>query len=286
MDDDVTRFTAIKGIGKRTDTRLHDAGVETWQSLAEVLMALSTIREATSERLGDMGRQAAKRASRTRDGATTEARDVERPQGFVVEITFDPSGGALRSSVTDVRAGRATQWAGWEPASLISFIEEQTGLDGSPATASARPARAVRNRRPAAPRPRPAAKTATRAERAKQLVPPVEPPNSTTVGLGRTIGGRPRTVAVVVELGAPGAAPPSSSGPPVTELDATLGLRALGQTAVQDLARTSAATTEPELTLEFPGVEIPAGVHNLVVELVVRGRTGGAAPTVRDVRVA
>ena len=166
MDDDVTRFTAIKGIGKRTDARLHEAGVATWHSLAEVLMALSTIREASSERLGDMGRQAAKRASRTRDGATTEARDVERPHGFVVEITFDPSGGALRSSVTDVRAGRGQQWAGWEPASLISFIEQRTGLDGSPATAPARPARAVRSRRPAAQRPRPAAKRAKRAERA------------------------------------------------------------------------------------------------------------------------
>ena len=108
----------------------------------------------------------------------------------------------------------------------------------------------------------------------------------TTVGLGRTIGGRPRTVEVVVELGAPGAAPPSSSGPPVTELDATLGLRVLGQTAVHDLAWTSAATTEPELTLEFPSVDIPAGIHNLVVGLVVRGRAGGAAPTIRDVRVA
>ena len=130
-------------------------------------MALSTIREASSERLGDMGRQAAKRASRTRDGATTEARDVERPHGFVVEITFDPSGGALRSSVTDVRAGRGQQWVGWEPASLINFIEQRTGLDRSPATAPARPARAVRSRRPAAQRPRPAAKQAKRAERAK-----------------------------------------------------------------------------------------------------------------------
>jgi len=286
MDDDVTRFTAIKGIGKRTDTRLHEAGVATWHSLAEVLMALSTIREASSERLGDMGRQAAKRASRTRDGATTETRDVERPHGFVVEITFDLSGGALRSSVNDVRAGRATQWAGWEPAALISFIEEQTGLDGSPTTATARPERAVRTRRAAAPRPRRAATTPSRAERAKQLVPPVVPASSTTVALGRTIGGRSRTVEVVVELGPPGAAPASSSGPPVTELDATLGLRALGQTAVQDLARTSTATTEPELTLEFPSVDIPAGVHNLVVELAVRGRAGGAPPTVRDVRVA
>src|SRR6187397_2910661 len=100
MDDDVTRFTAIKGIGKRTDARLHEAGVATWHSLAEVLMALSTIREASSERLGEMGRQAAKRASRSREGSATDARDVERAHGFVVEITFDPSGSALRSSVT------------------------------------------------------------------------------------------------------------------------------------------------------------------------------------------
>jgi hypothetical protein len=294
MDDDVTRFTAIKGIGKRTDARLHDAGVETWHSLAEVLMALSTIREASSERLGDMGRQAAKRASRTRDGATTEARDVERPHGFVLEITFDPSGGALRSSVSDVRAGRGQQWAGWEPASLIRYIEQRTGLDRSPATTPARPTRAVRRRRPAVQQPRPAAKRTQRAgpagrpaaKRAKRAGQPVESPTSTTIGLGRTIGGRPRTVEIVVELGTPGAAPPSSSGPPVIELDATLGLRALGQTAVQDLARTSAATTEPELTLEFPSVDIPAGIHNLVVELAVRGRAEGAAPTVRDVRVA
>ena len=283
MDDDVTRFTAIKGIGKRTDVRLHEAGVETWHSLAEVLMALSTIREASSERLGDMGRQAAKRASRTRDGAAKEARDVERPNGFVLEITFDPSGAALRSSVSDVRAGRRQQWAGWEPASLIRYIEQRTGLDGPPATTSARPARAVRTRRPAAQQPRPAATRAVRARRARR---PVEPPTSTTVGIGRTIGGRQRTIEIVVELRAPGAAPPSSSGPPAIELDATLGLRALGQAAVQDLARASATTTEPELTLEFPSVNIPAGIHNLEVELAVRGPAEGAAPTVRDVRVA
>ena len=139
MDDDVTRFTAIKGIGKRTDARLHEAGVETWHSLAEVLMALSTIREASSERLGDMGRQAAKRASRTRDGAATEARDVERPNGFVLEITFDPSGGALRSSVTDVRAERGSNGpAGSRPRSSA------TSSSGPGWMARRRPHRLVR----------------------------------------------------------------------------------------------------------------------------------------------
>ena len=191
MDDDVTRFTAIKGIGKRTDARLHEAGVDTWHSLAEVLMALSTIREASSERLGDMGRQAAKRASRTRDGATTEARDVERPHGFVVEITFDPSGGALRSSVTDVRAGRGQQWAGWEPASLISFIEQRTGLDGSPATAPARPARAVRSRRPAAQRPRPAAKRTPNEPNGRDRLNGLDEPNEPS-GLHGRSSHRPR----------------------------------------------------------------------------------------------
>jgi len=63
------------------------------------------------------------------------------------------------------------------------------------------------------------------------------------------------------------------------------GLRALGQTAVQDLARTSAATTEPELTLEFPNVDIPPGIHNLVVDLVVTSAKD-SAPIIRDVRVA
>ena len=39
MNGDLIRFTAIRGIGKRTDARLHEAGVTTWHSLAEVLMA-------------------------------------------------------------------------------------------------------------------------------------------------------------------------------------------------------------------------------------------------------
>jgi hypothetical protein len=291
MNDDLVRFTAIKGIGKRTDARLHEAGVATWHSLAEVLMALSTIREATSERLGEMGRQAAKRASRSPERAAAEARDVERPHGFVVEITFGPSGAALRSSVTDVRAEREQQWAGWEPASLISFIEQRTGLDRPTVTAPVPSARPIRSRRPAG---RPAAAAAERPTRSRHPgrrdKPAAERPAgqgaSTTFGLGRTIGGRRRTVEVVVGLDDTGAATPSGADQAVTELDATLGLRALGQTSVKDLARTSAATTQPELTLEFPSVDIPPGVHNLVVDLVVKSAAGASAPTIRDVRVA
>jgi hypothetical protein len=90
----------------------------------------------------------------------------------------------------------------------------------------------------------------------------------------------------VVGLDDTGAATPSGADQAVTELDATLGLRALGQTSVKDLARTSAATTQPELTLEFPSVDIPPGVHNLVVDLVVKSAAGASAPTIRDVRVA
>jgi hypothetical protein len=291
MNDDLARFTAIRGIGKRTDARLHEAGVATWHSLAEVLIALSTIREASSERLGEMGRQAAKRASRNPQRAATEARDVERPHGFVVEITFDQSGAALRSSVTDVRAEREQQWAGWEPASLIGFIEQQTGLDRPTATAPVPPARPTRSRRPAGRRAAAAAERPTRSRRpGRRGTPPAErpaeQPASSTFGLGRTIGGRRRTVEVVVGFDDTGAALPSSGDQPVTELDATLGLRALGQSTVKDLARTSAATTQPELTLEFPSVDIPPGIHNLVVDLVVKRAAGGAAPIVRDVRVA
>jgi hypothetical protein len=291
MNDDLIRFTAIRGIGKRTDARLHEAGVATWHSLAEVLMALSTIREASSERLSEMGRQAAKRASRSREGSATDARDVERAHGFVVEITFDPSGSALRSSVTDVRAERDQQWAGWEPASLISFIEQQTELDRPAATAPVPSTRPTRKQRPARPRAERAAGHRTRSRRPSErraepaAERPAEHPASTTFGLGRTIGGRRRTVEVVVGLNDTGAALTSSADQPVIELDATLGLRALGQTAVQDLARTSAATTEPELTLEFPNVDIPPGIHNLVVDLVVTSAKD-SAPIIRDVRVA
>jgi hypothetical protein len=271
MYDDEVRFTAIKGIGKRADSRLHEAGVATWQSLADVLAAMSTIREASSERLGEMGRQAAKRASRSRAAATTEARDVERPYGFVVEITFDPTGHALRSSVTDVRAERDQQWAGWEPASLLRFIEHQTGLDAPrPRVTTRAPARkrTTGRRRPAARPVVPSADAATEL-----------PPS--TVTLGRTIGGGRRTVDFVVELAKTGKKRAS-----VRTLDAQLGLRALGQSSVKELARTSATTAERELTLEFAGVDIPPGVHNLVVELLVDGQVDGTPPTVRDVRVA
>jgi len=288
MNDEQIRFTAIRGIGKRTDARLHEAGVATWHSLAEVLLALSTIREASSERLGEMGRQAAKRASRSQERAAAEARDVERPHGFVVEITFDPSGAALRSSVTDVRAEREEHWAGWEPASLINFIEQQTGLDRPPATAPVPTARPSRSKRPARRRTEPAVDPSIQRRRRlgrRRADPSAEQPASTTFGLGRTIGGQRRTVEVVVGLSDTGS-PPSSADQPVTELDATLGLRALGQTSVHDLARTSAATTDPELTLEFPSLDIPPGIHNLVVDLVVKGAAGGSAPTIRDVRVA
>jgi len=284
MHDDEVRFTAIKGIGKRADTRLHAAGVATWQSLADVLAAMSTIREASSERLEEMGRQAAKRASRGRATAGTEDRDVERPCGFVVEITFDPSGHALRSSVTDVRAEREEHWAAWEPASLIAFIEQQTGLDAT--RARPRTARPVSTRSRSTGRRRPATRSAVPAEPAVPAAPTAKAtaggPSSTTVALGRTVGGGRRTVDFVVEL--PKVGKPKRAT--ARRLDAQLGLRALGQTAVHELARTSATTAERELTLEFAGVDIPTGVHNLVVELLVEGQADDVPPTVREVRVA
>ena len=149
MDDDVTRFTAIKGIGKRTDARLHEAGVATWHSLAEVLMALSTIREASSERLGDMGRQAASgppapETVRPRRHVTSRGRTASSSRSPSTPLEEHRPERHRRSS------GAGAAMGGWEPAFLISFIEQRTGLDGSPPTAPARPARAVRSRRPAA----------------------------------------------------------------------------------------------------------------------------------------
>jgi hypothetical protein len=245
MSDDTIRFTAIKGIGKRTDARLHEAGVDTWHSLAEVLTALSTVKEVSSERLRAMGEQASRRASRTRAGA--DAPDVERAHRFVVEITLDTSGTALRSSVTDVRAECEQHWSGWEPTSVIAFVEGAAGVTVRD-TASAAPALVA-------------------------VASPVP-----TLDLGRVIGGRRRSVEVVVGL--------DGSGDRATHCTGSLAVRRLGDASAQVVARSSAATTGPELTLRFPDVEIPAGVHHLALQLDIRGRSAGLMPELRDLCVA
>jgi hypothetical protein len=208
------------------------------------------VKEVSSERLRAMGEQASRRASRTRVGAGVDAPDVERTHRFVVEITLDTSGTALRSSVTDVRAECEQHSSGWEPAAVIAFVEGAAGVQARRPASASTPAATLAATTPAVP----------------------------VLDLGRVIGGRRCSVEVVLGLDGP--------GEPATHCTGSLAVRRLGDTSTQVVARSAAATTGQELTLRFPDVELPAGVHHLALQLDVRGRSAGLPPELRDLRVA
>ena len=128
MDDIVTEFRTIDGIGEAIERRLHAAGVESWRQLAQITVALAAVRDVSSRR--HIAKEAERRADATEDA---ESHPSEHTESFVVRVHLRDAEGVLRTHATDTPTGEEQRWQGWAPAELGDFIASHAGIAGSAA---------------------------------------------------------------------------------------------------------------------------------------------------------
>jgi hypothetical protein len=81
MTELLANFRELRGIGPATESRLHEAGVYTWQALSHVLSALASVRGGVEELRADLAELTARRA----DDALEV--DSERAEAFVLRLS-------------------------------------------------------------------------------------------------------------------------------------------------------------------------------------------------------
>lgn len=250
MSESLASFRDLKGIGPATEARLHEAGVYTWEALGAAALALAAVRGN-----GDTLREVADlvAAQRTEAGGQAAPRlpGGERLEAFVLRMSMAADGEPRRCTVTHVRTVADQAWAGWAPAELARFIEEHSGLRTRPAREPSRDGRRV---------------SPPRHRRASASPQPPSRDHIVILDAGKAIGGTSRDIDLVVtntrEAGAD------------FDYRATLAARRLGagDTGENWTTLASQAGTghpERELTLRFPAVQIPAGIHRLQLRLEV-----------------
>jgi hypothetical protein len=243
MSDTLANFRELTGIGPATEAKLHEAGVYTWTALAEVLHALIKIRGITAYKLKALSEQAAHLAADP--GATTAPGppNAERSEAFILRLSVQKGGRPTRSTVTHVRSRTENPSSGWSPREVIEFIEEQAGLtDG------------------AGPAP---------SQDADELAPGRAASDDHVVAIdaGKALGGRPRTVDLVVST-----VGMSDVGEFVYR--ATLTSRPFGATPgevswVTLGQRTGNGDPHDDLPLRFDDVHLAPGVHRLRLDMAL-----------------
>lgn len=63
MSDTLASFRELKGIGPAIEAKLHEAGVHTWEALAEIVNALGNVRGSTGDTLRELSESIAARAA-------------------------------------------------------------------------------------------------------------------------------------------------------------------------------------------------------------------------------
>ena len=246
MSDSLARFRDLRGVGPATEARLHEAGVFTWEALAEVLDALAAVRSSSGDALRDLSDQVAARASAA-GAAAPSAPDGERSEAFIIRMSLTTDGRPTRSTVTHVRTQNEKPLAGWPPGEVVRFIEAQSGVAVGPASAATEDA--------GLPAP-PAAPAATRD-------------HVLILDAGKAVGGAARNIELVVSTD-------QAADLGEFEYRATLAGRAYGQppeagSSWTTLAsRTGRASPPNRLPLRFEAVQLPRGVQRLRLEMALR----------------
>jgi hypothetical protein len=267
MSESLARFRELKGIGPATEARLHEAGLYTWESFAEVLSVLAMASRGGGT-LRELSHDVTARALEAGGDPAPRPPKGERSEAFVVRLALGRGGRPLRSTVTSVRTQAEQPWAGWDPAAAVQFIEEQAGVAAGPARA-----RRLRTGDPGPQREAadPAAEPQTQQAVAKDdSPPPVATPAPTRdhvviLDAGKAIGGAPRELTLAVST-----AGMEEEGE--FAYRARLSGRALGRGAGwQTLADDRGVGHPPQtLPLRFAAAALPPGVHRLRLELALR----------------
>ena len=121
-------FRRIPGIGPALERRLHDAGILTYQDLAdrtpeEIAAALANVTGVSAERIAgqDWIGQARQLA-----GPPPEASDPsQRYASFHVEFLLDPDLGVRRTKVHDHQTDTDDAWPGWDEDRLLTLLRDR-----------------------------------------------------------------------------------------------------------------------------------------------------------------
>jgi hypothetical protein len=241
MNQTLASFRDLKGIGPATEARLHESGIYTWEALAVAATALASVR-GEGETLRDVANGVAARRGEAGGEATgPRLPDGERLEAFVLRIALAADGEPQRSEVTHVRTMAEETWVGWNPGQASAFIEKHGGL--RPVKGSSRPQSVASS---------------------DQVV---------ILDAGKAIGGVSRDIDLVItNTRAAGGA----FGYRATLSAHRLGSNGEGWVAVG--ARTGTGSSERDVAVGFPGVQLPAGIHTLQLRFELQLPTATSSP--------
>jgi hypothetical protein len=253
MGESLASFRDLKGIGPATEARLYEAGIYTWEALGAAASALAAVR-GNGDTLHEVANLVA--AQRTQAGGQVALRlpGGERLEAFVLRMTLAADGEPRRCTVTHVRTVAEQAWAGWTPAELARFIEEHSGLQIKPSPAEQPSHHSGRVSPPS--QHRRASASPQRRSRDHRVV----------LDAGKAIGGASRDIDLVV----------TNTRAAGADFDyrATLAARRLGASDTGESWTSMASDTGTghpgrELSLRFPEVQLPTGIHRLQLLLEV-----------------
>jgi len=132
-----TDLKEVRGIGRKVDARLKEAGITDLGQLA-----LTPVKELAAILVGVPGRFDADRILRENwlgqaaELAANSAGQAERVEtaapvrhNFTIEVRRALAGGQIESSrIVNVQTRDEEAWHGWNPQRLVAFIEERSGI--------------------------------------------------------------------------------------------------------------------------------------------------------------
>jgi hypothetical protein len=266
MADSLASFRDLKGIGPATEARLHETGIYTWEALAVAATALAAVRE------GDTPRDVANAVAARRAEAEDRGAELRLPGGgerlesFLLRMALAADGAPQRCEVTHVRTMAERAWAGWSPGELALFVQERSGVRLG-ATSHEDPMRAGQ----ASPRDGQASlrdgQAPPRARRRPGTV--SRPPSSdhlVVLDAGKAIGGASRDIKLMITNTR---AVSGDFGYRATLAARALGTGRNGEHWTTVASHTGLGSPEREVALEFPAVQLPAGIHRLQLRMEV-----------------
>jgi Helix-hairpin-helix domain len=130
-------FRRITGIGPALERRLHDAGILTYQDLAEhtpeeIATALADVTGVSAERIAsqDWIGQAHQLAEPPPPPEPSEP--SQRYASFHVEFLLDPDNSIRRTKVHDYQRDTDNTWPGWDEDRLLTLLRDQIPLTAAP----------------------------------------------------------------------------------------------------------------------------------------------------------
>lgn len=128
-------FKQMKGIGPKTERRLHQAGILSYEQLAQSDPA--TLAEIVEGLVGMSAERIVQEDWRGQAHNLAQSRKApangQHYATFTVELLLGPNNDVRRTRVVHVQdEAHKETWAGWEDRRLVRFISRHAGLDAGP----------------------------------------------------------------------------------------------------------------------------------------------------------